>query len=235
MSKRKIVVIVSIICVCLLLTAMLVLCLGVIPKYKEKREKEILVRQYRQAKIEKFIEENNKYTDYEVDVAFLGDSLTDGYDLEKFYSQYVVVNRGIAGDTTFDLEERLKVSAYDLKPKVAVMLIGANNFSTMFNNYENIIKGLKYNMPSTEIVLLSLTSMSGEWGKNNEKACFNNVKIELIAQKYGCRYVDLFTPLFDYSSNGIYSAYTTDGGHLTDAGYQVLTDVITPVLANLLP
>jgi len=132
------------------------------------------------------------------------------------------------------LEERLQVSVYDLKPKVAVMLIGANNFKTMFENYERIVEGLKNNLPNTHIVLLSLTSMSGEWGKNNELACYNNVKIELIAQRHNCTFVDLFTPLFDLNTNGILSDYTTDGGHLTSKGYEVITRVITPILETLL-
>jgi lysophospholipase L1-like esterase len=206
----------------------------IIPERKERLEWEEFIRNYRQAKIDSYILDNEKYADYEVDVAFLGDSLTDGYDLQKYYPQYTVVNRGIGGDTTFDLEGRLQVSAYDLKPKVVVMLIGANNFQTMFENYERIVSGLKDNLPDTEIVLLSLTSMSKEWGKNNNIACFNNVKIRKVAEKYGCTYVDLFYPLLNTETNGIYDEYTTDGGHLTPKGYEVMTAIITPVLESLL-
>ena len=203
----------------------------------QKREKEQLlkaVQEYYDTKIAMYIDENEKYDDYEVDVAFLGDSLTDGYDLEKYYPQYLVLNRGISGETTFGLEKRLKVSVYDLKPKVAVMLIGANNFDTMFDNYENILKGFKENLPNTKIVLLSLTSMSQEWGKNNQKAAYNNVKIKLMAEKYGYEFVDLYSPLLNLETGEIYTEYTTDGRHLTSAGYEVLTNTITPTLEQLL-
>ena len=94
----------------------------VLPQQRRQDEQERLVRAYRDAKMEQYRQENEKYADYEVDVAFLGDSLTDGYDLAQYYPQYVTANRGIGGDTTFDLERRLQVSVYDLKPKVAVML-----------------------------------------------------------------------------------------------------------------
>ena len=114
------------------------------------------------------------------------------------------------------------------------MLIGANNFKTMFENYENIVKGLKTNLPDTKLVLLSLTSMSMNWGRNNELACFNNVKIKIIAEKYDCEYVDLFTPLFDFDANELRAEYTVDGGHFTAQGYEVLTQTITPVLETLL-
>ena len=188
------------------------------------------VAAYRAEKIATYESENAQYGDYEVDVAFLGDSLTDGYDVKKYYPQYLVSNRGIGGETTIGLEERMQVSLYDLKPKVAVMLIGANNMDTMFDNYESILLGFQENMPNTKIVLLSLTSMSGEWGKKNQLAAYNNVKIKMLAEKYGYEYVDLYSALLNLDSGEIYPEYTTDGGHLTREGYEVLTAKITPAI-----
>ena len=179
----------------------------VLPEKQEKEQFLQAMQEYYDAKLVMYEDENEKYDDYEVDVAFLGDSLTDGYPLEKYYPQYLVLNRGIGGETTFGLENRLKVSVYDLKPKVAVMLIGANNFDT---------------------------SMGGEWGKNNQKAAYNNVKIKLLAEKYGYEFVDLYAPLLNLDTGEIYAEYTTDGGHLTSAGYEVLTNAITPTLQHLL-
>ena len=217
---------------CLILVCIIVL-LTVCGCGKKKEEEEFLrqVEIYRSQKISSYMDENQKYEDYEIDAAFLGDSLTDGYDLDAYYPQYAVVNRGIGGDTTFNLEDRLKVSVYDLKPKVAIVLIGANNPDSMFDNYERILAGLKDNLPNTEIIILSLTSMGGEnWGKNNLLAAYNNVKIKLLAEKYGFEFVDLYSALFNLEDGEIYDEYTTDGGHLTPLGYEVLTQKITPVL-----
>lgn len=205
-----------------------------LPRKWEKERASKAVQEYYNAKIAMYESENASYEDYEVDVAFLGDSLTDGYDLEKYYPQYLVLNRGIGGETTFGLEKRLEVSVYDLKPKVAVLLIGANNFDTMFENYENILMGFKEHLPETKIVLLSLTSMGGEWGKNNQKAAYSNIKIKLFAEKYGYEFVDLYTPLFNLETGEIYAEYTTDGGHLTSKGYEVFTEAVSPVLKELL-
>ena len=206
----------------------------VLPQKREREQLKKAVQEYYDAKLVMYENENERYDDYEVDVAFLGDSLTDGYDIAKYYPQYLALNRGIGGETTFGLENRLKVSVYDLKPKIIVMLIGANNFDTMFDNYENILRGFKENLPNTKVVLLSLTSMGGEWGKNNQKAAYNNVKIKLLSEKYGYEFVDLYSPLFNLATGEIYAEYTTDGGHLTPAGYEVLTNAITPTLKHLL-
>ena len=179
-----------------------------------------------------FKEENSHLTN--IDVAFLGDSLTEGYDLKTFYPNWTVVNRGIGGDTTIGLEKRLQVSAYDANPKVISMLIGANNFDTMLTNYETIVTKIKQNLPQTSVILCSLTSMTGEWGKNNPKARQNNTEIEKIATKYGYVYADLYNPLLDPNTNELKQEYSVDGGHLTPAGYTVVTNVLTPIIQSLL-
>ena len=219
----------------------LLLCLGaalyffVLQPAQKQAEWDKAVAQYREAKYTQYRQENERYADFEVEVAFLGDSLTDGYDLSKYYPQYITANRGIGGDTTFDLEKRLQLSVYDLKPQVAVMLIGANNFDTMLQNYENILKGLKENLPDTKVVLLSLTAMGGElWGSRNQTAAYNNVSIKLLAEKYGFTFVDLFSPLYDVSTGEVYEGYTSDGGHFTHEGYVAVTSIITPVLESIL-
>ena len=232
--KKNVIIMISIASFILLTTVITYIFAVVLPKKREEEQLLEAFREYYDAKLVAYESENANYDDYEVDVAFLGDSLTDGYDLGKYYPQYLTLNRGIGGDTTFGLEDRLKVSVYDLKPKVAVILIGANNFDTMFENYENILIGMKENLPQTKVVLLSLTSMSGEWGKNNQKAAYNNVKIKLFAEKYGYEFVDLYAPLFNIETGEICEEYTTDGGHLTAAGYDVFTNAVTPALKKLL-
>ena len=232
--KKKIWIIVGIVLALALVAGLVVYFVVIRPEQLAQEEFRQYVERYREDKRQQYILENQQYADYEVDVAFLGDSLTDGYDVQRFYPQYLVSNRGIGGDTTVDLEGRLQVSVYDLKPKVAVVLIGANNMATMFDNYEDILIGLQENLPETKVVLLSLTNMSQEWGKKNQLAAYNNVKIKKLAEKYGFAFVDLYSPLMNLETGEIYPEYTVDGGHLTEEGYQVLTAQITPVLEALL-
>ena len=202
-------------------------------KYRQQYNEFLkLYHQHYNDRLALFEEENKTLTD--VDVVFLGDSLTEGYDLKTYYPEYNVANRGIGGDTTFGLEKRLQVSAYDINPKMVMMLIGANNFDTMMDNYENIVVSLKNNLPNTDITLLSLTSMTKDWGRNNQKAQNNNIKIKEYADKYNLRYLDLYNPLLDKTTNELRLEYTTDGGHFTPKGYEVITSVIKPVITSYL-
>lgn len=232
--KKKIFLIIAIIVVAAMVAGIVLYFTRILPEQKKQEELKKAIAQYRADKLAVYQQENEQYADYEIDVAFLGDSLTDGYDLAKYYPQFKTANRGIGGDTTHGLEDRLQISVYDLKPKVAVMLIGANNMDTMFENYENILIGLQKNLPDTKIVLVSLTSMGMDWGHKKQLAAYNNVTIRKLADKYGFTFVDMYTPLFDETTGQIRESYTTDGGHLTHEGYVVFTETLTPVLTALL-
>lgn len=235
MRKRKIILIsiAALLALALILSAIYLFAV-ILPERREREERERLVKEYYDNKLALYREENEAYSDYEVDVAFLGDSLTDGYDLSAYYPGYVTANRGIGGETSYGLESRMQVSVYDLKPKVAVMLIGGNNLDTMLENYERLLIGFRDNLPNTKVVLVSLTAMGQSMAHKNPIAAYNNVVIKKLAAKYGFEYVDIYTPLFDETTGEIYASYTTDGAHFNQNGYRVFTDTLTPVLESIL-
>ena len=145
-KKTKIIIL----CVCaLLLVGGIVAASIVLPRYIKDQKLKKLTEEYYNTKVASFEKENPTLSG--ADVVFLGDSLTDGCDLEKYYPEYSSVNRGISGDTTDGLLNRLKVSACDVDPKAVVLLIGVNDISSgvkpneLSDNYEKIITGLKEN------------------------------------------------------------------------------------------
>lgn len=192
----------------------------------------ITFSEYHNMKLMKYENENIDAND--VDVVFLGDSLTEGYNLKRYYSTYNVLNRGIGGDTTFGLEKRLKVSVYDVQPKVVVMLIGGNNLTTMFDNYERILIKLKENLPNSKIIICSLTCFGNDYAIHNKMVMENNIKIKELANKYDYSFVNLFSPLYNTATEAICDEYTKEGVHLTKAGYDVVTNSLKPVIDNLL-
>ena len=85
--KKKIGIIVAAL-LALALIVWLIIFLAVIrPNQIKQQEHEAAVARYREEKTRLYLQENEKYADYQVDVAFLGDSLTDGYDLQRHYPQ----------------------------------------------------------------------------------------------------------------------------------------------------
>ena len=233
-NKRRIITLVVIFLLLAIISTVVYVFGFYIPEKRERAEQERLIREYYENKLEAYAVENAAADEYETDVAFLGDSLTDGYDLAKYYPEYKVSNRGIGGETSYGLYSRLDVSLYELKPKALVMLIGGNNLNTMLEDYEKILEEFKNNVPNTKVILCSLTAMGGDFAEKNKIAAYNNVVIKKLAAKYGYEFVDLYTPLFNVESGAIYDNYTSDGVHLTPEGYEVLTACIKPAIAKVL-
>lgn len=155
-----------------------------------------------------------------------------GCNLSRYYPEYVTVNRGVCGDTTFGPEKRLKVSVYDPIPKVAVILIGGNNLGTMLENYGGMIIGIEENRLGTDIVICPLTSMGMDWEHKDHIEAYNSVFLKKLAMKHDCAFVDLYMPPFDENTGRIHAEYTMDGEYLTHEGYLVLTGAVKESLSG---
>ena len=64
-----------------------------------------------------------------VDAVFIGDSITDWWAIDAFFSgtEGALINRGIGGDETSFLRRRFDADALQLHPRLIVLKIGVNN------------------------------------------------------------------------------------------------------------
>ena len=150
-------------------------------------------------KLKKYEKENKNIKN--VDIIFLGDSLFYRYNLEEFFPEFTTLNRGFNGDTTFGVENRLKISCFDVKSKIVIMLIGINNINRMFENYESILIKFKNNINDRKIIICSLTPMSGKYAIKNNMVILSNKFIKNLAEKYNFLFIDLYTPLLNKGVN----------------------------------
>ena len=194
-------------------------------------EAEVARRKYYDEKVAYFETENAQAANAKL--VFLGDELTEEYDLTKYYTLVKsAYNRGVKGDTTFTLQDRLQVSLYDIKPAVCVLLIGTNNIKKALKNYEEILAEIHEKCATTKLVVQSIYPTSGEYAKRNEKIVEVNEQIKALVEKYDFIYADVHSALKD--ENGELNAkYTTDGLHLTNEGYKKVTEVLTPILSPI--
>ncbi len=168
--------------------------------------------------------------DKNCDIDFLGDSITEKYDVNKYYPEYKVANRGISGDTTSMMIYRLDISAVLLEPKVISLLIGTNNLDTCMDHYETILSCFSEQIPDTKVAVISILPRRGD--SECQKIKENNIEIKSLAEKYGYTYVDLYDKFT--KDNKVNESLFKDGLHPNEKGYQLLTDNLKPVFANWL-
>lgn len=62
-------------------------------------------------------------------VVFMGDSITDGWRLNEYFTGKDYVNRGISGQISSQMLARMKADVMDLKPQAMVFLGGTNDIA----------------------------------------------------------------------------------------------------------
>lgn len=197
-----------------------------------------------QEKIQTKYRELNQVSVLEPDVIFIGDSIVEYYPLQELFgTAKTIVNRGIRGYQTKLLLENLDAHLYGDAVDQIVLLIGTNDIgkdipiNEALDNLERVIQSIARDYPLSQIKLLSILPVNeGEkykqtvYIRTNEKIREWNQAYEALASAY--MQVD-FLPIYDSltdSEGQLKSAYTTDGLHLSVAGYQALSDILKTYL-----
>lgn len=162
------------------------------------------------------------------DIVFLGNSISFWTDWNELLGTHHAKNRGIPGDLTFGVLERLD-EVIDGKPAKVFILIGINDISKkipdsiIISNYKKMVSRIKAGSPATKIYLQSLFPTNDSFNKlpyhyKNDKVILLNVALKDIARQENIQFIDLYKDFID-SDNRLTSEYTFDGVHLTAKGY----------------
>ena len=186
----------------------------------------------------------NQISVLEPDIIFIGDSIVEYYPLQELFgTAKTIVNRGIRGYQTRLLLENLDAHLYGDAVDQIVLLIGTNDIgkdipmNEALDNLERVIQSIARDYPLSQIKLLSILPVNeGEkykqtvYIRTNEKIREWNQAYEALASAY--MQVD-FVPVYDSltdTEGQLKKDYTTDGLHLSVAGYQVLSEASKGVL-----
>lgn len=200
--------------------------------YKYETKKCITVKKVKE--IKKIVNDN---------YVFLGDSITDFYDVRSAFSDYNVVNSGINGNRTNDIINDMYNRVYRYNPSKVIILIGINNLlydtddtEKVVDDIEKISKEIGKKSPNCKIYIESIYPVNDDWRikYNNDvpkidelktKIIHTNDKIKELCEEKNYNYVDIYSSLID-ENNELDKKYTDDGLHPNTEGYEIITEKI---------
>jgi acyl-CoA thioesterase-1 len=169
-------------------------------------------------------------------VVFLGDSLTQSWDLAGLGLEKVeVLNRGISGQTTPQMLVRFRQDVVDLKPAVVHLLAGTNDLAG--NTGPTTLEAIEHNLSSMveiaaanhiRVVLGSvLPALDYPWRPGLQPApriVALNDWMRAYAKRRHLVYADYYSALVD-PRGGFRSELADDGVHPNTAGYAAMDPI----------
>jgi lysophospholipase L1-like esterase len=169
-------------------------------------------------------------------IIFLGNSITEGGNWAELTGDKTVINRGIGGDVTFGVLQRLE-EITQRKPSKLFILIGINDIGNdipdlkIADNYRKIIEYCQAKTPETIIYIQSVLPVNPTYPKfpqhydKESHVIHTNELLKQLSEKYECKFINLFPVMMD-GQQRLNKNYTTDGLHLNAKGYTTWIDYL---------
>ena len=192
-------------------------------------------------------EVNERVKEGAVDLIFVGDSITQGWEGNgkevwgEYYEDRKAVNLGFSGDRTQHVLWRFDNGNIDgISPKAAVVMIGTNNSNGNDNTAEEIAEGIiaiceqiRVELPKTRILLLAIFPRGEQPNPQREKIARANEIVARIADDEMIFYLDIGDKFLE-PDQSISPEVMPDYLHLTAKGYDIWAAAIEDKVAELM-
>lgn len=184
-----------------------------------------------------------------VDVLFLGDSITDAWRSSgknvwaKHFEPLRAANFGIGGDRTQHVLWRLQNGELEgIQPKVVVLMIGTNNSNGKDNTAEEIadgvtaiVKEIHTKSPQTKVLLLGIfpRGTPDKHREQREKIKTVNGIIAKLDDGKRVKYVDIGSKFIEPNST-ISKEIMPDLLHLSEKGYEIWAEAIKGTVEEMM-
>ncbi|GGH35121.1 GDSL-type esterase/lipase family protein [Paenibacillus segetis] len=154
-------------------------------------------------------------------------------------------NRGISGDSSTGVLDKLRDEVFDLEPSKVFLLIGTNDLGDgkdpqeVVRNIKQICTLIHNQLPHTKVYVESIypvnqtveSIMPKGIKQTNEQIRIVNQNLANMTREVSYTYIDLYPKLLD-TEGRLDRGYTYDGLHLNTIGYEVVKAELQLVLMN---
>ncbi len=181
-------------------------------------------------------------------VVFIGDSITDRWNLAAFFPEKPYVNRGIGGQVTPQMLVRFRADVVALKPSAVVILAGINDVQGALQVESEIqieanYQGMAEIAAANGIRPIFTAILPVNNYTENARTVLEDRKPEVVAHlnawlagycaAHGYGLID-YGPVLRDDKGLMRADYTTDGVHPTDTAYAVMAPIAESVIEQVL-
>jgi len=163
-------------------------------------------------------------------VVFVGDSITRRFNLQEYFPDLFILNRGIFDDTTLGVLRRLNQNINNLDINKLFLMIGLNDLAYR-TNHEILynISLMLSRIKAHKVYIQSILPVNACYNENNARIVELNRRLKDMCEQSGNYYVDLHSHFLD-EQQGLDRKYSCDGVHPNAYGYYLWSTVLAPII-----
>lgn len=158
-------------------------------------------------------------------------------DLERTFSSYTVLNRGIGGAVINDIKFYLNPLILAYKPRQVVIYIGENDLpdtastpDSIFNRTKALLLAIRDSLPGIPIVYISIKPSPVREQYINKAIASNELIRNFISSQTKMSFVDVFSRMLTKQGKTRPELFVDDMLHMNEQGYRIWQKTIKPYL-----
>lgn len=170
-------------------------------------------------------------------ILFAGSSTMVDWKADKHFPGLTIVNRALWGSSLFDTARNVDRLILPAEPRVVVVYAGDNDLDAGFTSeqvaaeFERLVKSVHAKLPQTRIVFIGIKPSPQRWLTVDRMRAANALIRAICARDDRVAFVDVDGAMMGWDERPRRELYLADGLHLSEAGYELWTTLLKPLLS----
>lgn len=170
-------------------------------------------------------------------ILFIGSSsIRLWVDFTKTFKDYTVLNRGIGGAVTSDVDRYLEDIVFPYHPKQLIIYVGENDLikaasgEEVFQSFKKLYTDIRVKLPVVPIVYIAIKASPSRAQYLSKGIKANQLVQDFLKGEKNTVFLDIYKPMFDKKGEMQPKLFKEDMLHMNAAGYEIWNKLLKPYL-----
>ena len=174
-------------------------------------------------------------------ILFVGSSsFTKWTDVQNYFPNYTIINRGFGGSTLLDVIRFEKDIIFPYHPKQIVIYCGENDVASsdtisaklVLERFKKLYTDIRIEMPDVPVLFVSLKPSPSRWQMRDRMKGANKLIKKYLKKKNNAAFVSVWNAMLGADGKPIPDIFISDNLHMNAKGYTIWQKLIEPYLVK---
>jgi len=170
-------------------------------------------------------------------ILFIGSSsIRLWVDFTKTFKDYTVLNRGIGGAVTADVDRYLEDIVFPYHPKQLIIYVGENDLikassgDEVFEDFKKLYNDIRAKLPVVPIIYVSIKASPSRAQYLSKGIKANHLVQQFLKGEKNTVFIDIYQPMLDIKGDMQPKLFKEDMLHMNATGYEIWNKLLKPYL-----